>query len=419
MSRAQSDLSVWAEKTAMAGLLASAAVASIGLALKETAILVAILAWLIHKSASRTAPLSSAAWPLGLWFLAGIISVAHTVNMHASVQGLLKMLKIIGIVLVAADCIRTKPRLEALVAAMLIGASLICVDAFVQGLRGYDIWRHFSTGEAPGGLRRLTAGYGHANDLAAGLVSMFPACLAVALSDLRVSYRRWAQGLVLALSAIFVLTFSRSGALGLAVGLFVFCVVRRAWKTLAGLTVFAAVGWMNLPAPIKAWVAEQPSWIYVLVQPLRLEIWQAAINMIKAHPVIGVGVNTFVLNYAHYKIPSDAIQASYAHNQYLHMAAEIGLLGLAMFAWLLTRTFGVWRRLLAHPDADVRLMAVGLGCGLVAFCVIGLLESALYSSRFVYVWLWMGTLFGMATTGSGSGTIPVPATRNEQRSSHG
>ena len=411
MTLARATISSWAERVAVGGLLASAAVVSLGLALKEAAVAVAIIAWLIHKSTARAASLPSVAWLLGLWFLAGVLSLVHTVDMHASLRGLLKMVRAIGIILVAADCLRTKPRLQVLIVAVLIGASLVSLDAFAQGAFGYDLWRHLPAGDAPGGLRRLTAGYGHANDLANNLISTLPVCLAVALGVLRVPYRRWAWGLVAALGTILVLTFSRSGALGLGVGLVVFCIARHAWKTLGGLAIVAFVGWMHLPAPIREWVATQPSWIHVLAQPLRLEIWQAALNMIRAHPVFGVGVNTFVLNYARYKLPTDTLLSAYAHNQYLHMAAELGLVGLSAFLWLLVRTFGVWRRLLAHSDAEVRLIAVGLGCSLVAFCTQGLLESALYAPRVVYVWLWIGALFGMAAGGRQSEAAPASVAR--------
>jgi len=409
MALTRATISSWAERVAVGGLVASAAVVSLGLALKETAVAIAIIAWLVYKGTARAVALPSVAWLLGLWFLTGVLSLAHTVDLHASLRGLLKMIKVIGIVLVAADCIRTKPRLQALVMATLIGASLVSLDAFVQGTFGYDLWRHLPAGNAPGGLRRLTAGYSHANNLATNLISMLPVCLAVALGALRVPFRRWAWGLVMALGVILILTFSRSGALGLAVGLVVFCLVRRAWKTLGLLAVLALIGWMNLPAPIAHWVAEQPSWIHVLAQPLRLEIWQAALNMIRAHPVFGV--NTFVLNYERYKIAGDTLQSAYAHNQYLHMAAELGLVGLSAFLWLLARTFGAWRRLLAYPDAEVRLMVLGIGCGLAAFCIQGLLESALYAPRVVYAWLWIGALFGMAAGGRQFEAAPASVAR--------
>ncbi len=93
------------------------------------------------------------------------------------------------------------------------------------------------------------------------------------------------------------------------------------------------------------------------------------------------------------------------------MAAELGLVGLGVFLGLLVRTFSLWRRLLAHSDADMRLMAVGLGSGLAAFCTQGLFESALYEPRVVYVWLWIGALFGMAAQGPQSEVAPAPAAR--------
>ena len=122
-------------------------------------------------------------------------------------------------------------------------------------------------------------------------------------------------------------------------------------------------------------------------------MWRTAVNMIRAHPVIGVGVNTFVLNYSHYKPADDYLHAVYAHNNVLQMAAELGLLGVAAFGFLLVQTYGVWQQLLRHDDPWVRVISTGLGCGIIGFLAAGLLESNLYSSHTnLGFWLWLSTL---------------------------
>ena len=56
---------------------------------------------------------------------------------------------------------------------------------------------------------------------------------------------------------------------------------------------------------------------------MRLNYWQDTLRIIKAHPVIGVGVGNFNLMYSRY-----------AHNSYLQVWAEMGILGIMALLWL-------------------------------------------------------------------------------------
>ena len=108
--------------------------------------------------------------------------------------------------------------------------------------------------------------------------------------------------------------------------------------------------------------------------------------MIRAHPIIGVGINTFVKAYALYCRPGNHFTGlgPYAHNMYLHQAAEFGLVGLgALLAflgrlgWLLA-----WRSTSARSlEPSAALMCAGLGAGLCGYLVVGCFESSLFYAR--------------------------------------
>jgi putative inorganic carbon (HCO3(-)) transporter len=124
--------------------------------------------------------------------------------------------------------------------------------------------------------------------------------------------------------------------------------------------------------------------------------------MIRDHPVIGLGANTYMKNYKRYKnypeyrnvITADFL---YAHNNFLHMAAEIGLLGLGIFLWLIYELFreciAVNKKL---KDDFFKILSLSLNLCLLAFLVNGLTESSLYSSRVALIfWYLMGLAIGM------------------------
>ena len=125
----------------------------------------------------------------------------------------------------------------------------------------------------------------------------------------------------------------------------------------------------------------------------RIAVYLHSLNMIKAHPVIGVGANTFMKSYKKYKIFPEyrgiiTLDEMKAHNNYLHMAGEIGLTGLVIFFWFLYRLFRESKNIYRSAgDKYLKTVSLSLIACLIAFLVNGLTESSLYYSV-VAVMFW-------------------------------
>jgi len=65
--------------------------------------------------------------------------------------------------------------------------------------------------------------------------------------------------------------------------------------------------------------------------------WYSAVKMIGANPFTGIGLSAFGDAYHKYKI--SGLNSIYAHNIYLQIAAEIGILGLLAFIYFLFKVF--------------------------------------------------------------------------------
>lgn len=59
----------------------------------------------------------------------------------------------------------------------------------------------------------------------------------------------------------------------------------------------------------------------------RRDIWQASWQMIKAHPVAGVGLGAFPFAYPRYDLSSGSQRVEQAHNDYLQVLADGGVIG--------------------------------------------------------------------------------------------
>jgi len=67
----------------------------------------------------------------------------------------------------------------------------------------------------------------------------------------------------------------------------------------------------------------------------RMKIWSGSINMIKHNSLIGTGLGTFVWGFPSYRPEGLDVRAHYAHNDYLHMMAEMGFLALPLMLWMI------------------------------------------------------------------------------------
>ena len=72
-------------------------------------------------------------------------------------------------------------------------------------------------------------------------------------------------------------------------------------------------------------------------RPGRLVLWRAALRMLGAHPLTGVGPDNFRLIYGRYTTLQDADPRVHSNNMYLEVLAGSGLLGGVVFGWLCWR----------------------------------------------------------------------------------
>lgn len=116
----------------------------------------------------------------------------------------------------------------------------------------------------------------------------------------------------------------------------------------------------------------------------RLYYWQASLRMTQEHPIAGVGWRKFGLWYRTYKAPEANI-SHYAHNVYLQMLAETGILGFLSFLMLIVLFFKRAAALIKEPGPE-QGFKIGLFCAGLAFLTHNFFELSFYFGQASFLW---------------------------------
>ncbi len=107
-----------------------------------------------------------------------------------------------------------------------------------------------------------------------------------------------------------------------------------------------------------------------LSQNDRVKMWTDTAHMIASSPWTGVGVGAFEHGLYRFKIAMPVNTVNFAHNDYLQILAELGIIGTALMAamtlWILSKaaSIALWQRGSRNWEFAVGLVAVFLALGI-------------------------------------------------------
>lgn len=285
--------------------------------------------------------------------------------------------------------------LHRVAAAASLAASAAILYALAQ-LAGADpvdwIWTA-TFGESA----RVPGTLGHANSLGAYLAMTLP--LLMLLARQARSLGAWVGWVLLGLVSVFVLsmTLSRGAWIGLlAAALTYFLLtgissratraagavasgarkVRGRWlRALAGLTLVIAVFLVPLLTPMGPGLLtriRQVTDVHAPTTESRVLLWRAGLRMLRDHPVLGVGTDSFAAAFPRYRTPESwALEwnstPAKAHNEVVQIAATQGALGLLGALLVVLLAAAALLRLSRSADPDTRGGAAVAGASLAAW----------------------------------------------------
>jgi O-antigen ligase len=230
---------------------------------------------------------------------------------------------------------------------------------------------------------RVSAAFADFNAAGSYLAMAFFLTLGLSVSARRVPRWVWIGSASLVLLAVW-LTGSRAALIAVPAGGILFAwFSRESWRSLSRGTMAAVVGGAVLVVLLGAWffpsvaTGRNP-----FALQARVEMGEAALRMFRSHPVFGIGIGRF------WEMSEDYISPEFgarivedrgrgptaprenAHNNYLQILAELGLVGVGPFLWLLAAIARqAW---LARRSRDA--MLAGLNAAVLTFlltCLMG------------------------------------------------
>jgi O-antigen ligase len=112
-----------------------------------------------------------------------------------------------------------------------------------------------------------------------------------------------------------------------------------------------------------------------VVYSSRQWIWHDTWKMVKAHPLLGVGIGAYETVFPTYASGGDGnIRVDFAHNDYLQVLADAGLVGGLLAAWFICLVFRAVLRGIKAKDPLKAAMALAAGAGIFSILVHSLFD---------------------------------------------
>ncbi len=339
-----------------------------------------------------------------LWLVIGILSLSWAAQRAQAMTELRVMIvEPVLFYVIFRTSIMSRKDMLLIVDALLLAGIMVAV---------IGLWLFFQdqaviTAEA--GTKRLASVYGSPNNVGLLLGRCIPFALAYLLSPTDRA-RRLTAGLGLAVMLLSVLLSQSVGAIFLGVPAAVTVVFLLLWRRRAAL---ALAGLLGIIAAISPFLFQSARFARAFdfssgTNFFRIRVWQSTVNMIRDHPLTGLGLDQFLYAFRGQYIMPDAWQEpnlSHPHNFVLDVWVRLGILGIINFFWIQA---GFWQaifqayRYLRARDSLLLALSIGAIGSMANLLSHGLVDNSVYVQDLCYIYV---LLLGLAVNLSNIRTI--------------
>lgn len=119
----------------------------------------------------------------------------------------------------------------------------------------------------------------------------------------------------------------------------------------------------------------------------RAHIWSVTIDVIKNHFPLGTGIGGFAAAYTKYDTSNGSNQVEQAHNDYLQVLADAGIIGLIIAGFFIFQLFKTGFKSIKTENLYRRGIAIGAFAGCFAILVHSIFDFVLHTTAITYFFL--------------------------------
>jgi O-antigen ligase len=283
------------------------------------------------KAITRMMPELAAVALLGAVIL---LTVPTSIWPGGSVRVFLDLyIKVALIFMLMVNCATSPRRIERICWVIVLAFGYISAQAWRDYALGRNLWEGHRVGGAMGGF------FENPNDLALNIAAFLPLALMYVQRPGPFFKRALSAAIVVLMIGALFFTKSRSGMIGAIAMVGVYLVVTRSLKPTTILAGIVAAMLVVPALPQTFWermasITDESKDETGSREARKVLIEQAWLIFLE-HPITGVGAGQFM----NYGPPGRAEKWRVTHNVLLQIAAEIGVFGLMLFAYLIWRGF--------------------------------------------------------------------------------
>jgi putative inorganic carbon (HCO3(-)) transporter len=366
-------------------------------ALANIFIVLTAVGWLIQCVLARRLifPSTPFNWVIVLFVLSLLISFAETSSLEMSFRGVRKVVERLGLFFLALHVLSSTDKISRFIGFLSLGFGVILLSGFYQMFAGSDFIRARELRWA-NHMPRITSSFEYPDQYGIYLIYMV-LLFGFYLLQKALHWSKRLYFILLSSAGTVSLFFTHSRAAWVAFfASLVFATLFFKRALLIFLIVITAVFFTVMLSPSDILIHKDAEGKEQSVSE-RFTLWNRALEMVKAKPLTGVGINTYSIESEKYrKDDKDNLAHYYAHNSYLQLAAESGLISLGLF--LLFLGCFIWR---AYRTIRQRTVSGSEGqvlkavlAGTAAFLVLNLFETAFFSvqpAQLFYFFLALGS----------------------------
>ena len=123
----------------------------------------------------------------------------------------------------------------------------------------------------------------------------------------------------------------------------------------------------------------------------RAQIWRETLGLVEAYPLLGVGLGGYESGFIEYKRVAPLYLVDFAHNDYLQLLAEFGVVGFTLLLLLAGRTLtqAFWVGSVSR-EIDGRCLGIAAAGSLGAIALHSFVDFNLYIPAHTMMVAWIG-----------------------------